>query len=643
MYNNVLTAALPLVVGLLLAPGTMRGAEADSTIVSGGSIDDVVVTGTRQATSLSHLPMNVTVVSRNQLTEYFQQSVLPTLTQEVPGLFVSSRGVMGYGISGGGSGSINLRGLSGGSRVLVLVDGHPQYANIFDHPIGDAYQTMMADRIEVVSGPASVLYGSNAMGGVVNIVTRKMHEDGVRTSINLGAGSYGSVQTEVSNQVRRGRFSSTVAAQYSRSDNHRPRMGFEQYGGYVNLGYDANEHLTASLSADVTHFNASHPGTMASPLYEADQYITRGVVNASVRNHYDGLDGAVMLYTNFGRHKINDGYGPNSNGNQPRANLFRSKDALTGVSFYQTASLFEGNHLTFGADYQHIYGYAYNTSRADGAVLPTNFVDGGTGKSYRNEWAAYVDLRQELTTWLTADAGMRYDWQNVSGGEWVPQVGVVVRPAGNSQLKLTAAKGFRNPSMMELYFYGNSQRGVQMGNEELKAERMWNYELLWQQSVGSFSYKASVFYLKADNIIATGVKPDGKQGRVNTGAFENAGYELQASYRVSNHLSVSANRSYIHQQEGREQVGTPEYVDYLGIRWQQGRFGVNAGTQHVSRLYTGSDFQTFTLLNATLTYSPLDLMKLWVRGENLMRQEYEIMDGYPMPRATFMAGVNVEF
>ena len=622
-------------MGMLLAPVTAGAAEADSTIVSGGSINDIVVTGTRQATTLSHLPMNVTVVNRAQLTENFQQSVLPTLTQEVPGLFISSRGVMGYGISGGGSGSLNLRGLSGGSRVLVLIDGHPQYANIFDHPIGDAYQTMMTDRVEVVSGPASVLYGSNAMGGVVNIVTRKMHEDGVRTSVNLGAGSYGSIQSEVSNQVREGKFSSTVAAQYSRSDNHRPHMGFEQYGGYLNLGYDISENLTTRVSTDITHFNASQPGSLSSPLLEADQYITRGVVNASLQNHFDGIDGTLMVYSNFGRHKINDGYGPNSNNNQPRANLFRSKDALTGVSFFETIQLFEGNHTTVGADYQHIYGNAYNTSRADGSKVPTNYM-AGTGKSYRNEWAGYVDFRQDLTPWLTADAGVRYDWQNVSGGEWVPQFGLALRPFGEGLLKLTASKGFRNPSMMELYFYGTN------GNVELEAERMWNYELSWQQTIGSFSYKANVFYLKADNLVGMGIKPDGKPGRINTGSFENSGFEVQANYRIGRHFSVHDNLSYVHQQDGKEQIGTPKYVNYLGARWQQGRFGANAGLQYVNHLYTGADEQTFTLLNATVTYSPVDDIKLWVRGENLIREKYEIMAGYPMPRATFMAGVNLD-
>ena len=109
---------------------------------------------------------------------------------------------MGYGVSGGAAGGISLRGLSGGSaRLMVLIDGHPQYAGIFGHPISDAYQSLLADRVEVLRGPASVLYGSNAMGGVINIVTRKMHEDGVRTDLHAGYGSYNTLETELTNRI----------------------------------------------------------------------------------------------------------------------------------------------------------------------------------------------------------------------------------------------------------------------------------------------------------------------------------------------------------------------------------------------------------------------------------------------------------
>ena len=161
----------------------------------------------------------------------------PLLTEQVPGLFVTSRGVMGYGVSNGAAGSISLRGLSGGSgRLMVLIDGHPQYAGIFGHPIADACQSFLAERVEVLRGPASVLYGSNAMGGVVNIVTRRMDSDGMKTNLRAGYGSYNTLESEVTNRIRKGRFSSVVSGSYNRTDQHRSDMGFEQYGGYARVG-----------------------------------------------------------------------------------------------------------------------------------------------------------------------------------------------------------------------------------------------------------------------------------------------------------------------------------------------------------------------------------------------------------------------
>ena len=122
--------------------------------------------------------------------------MLPALTEQVPGLFGTSRGVMGVWRIYRCSRRLSLRGMSGSAQMLVLIDGHPQYMGLFGHPISDAYQTMLAERVEVLRGPASVLYGSNAMGGVINIVTRKMQEDGVKTNINLGGGSYGTALAE---------------------------------------------------------------------------------------------------------------------------------------------------------------------------------------------------------------------------------------------------------------------------------------------------------------------------------------------------------------------------------------------------------------------------------------------------------------
>jgi iron complex outermembrane receptor protein len=471
------------------------------------------------------------------------------------------------------------------------------------------------------------------MGGVLNIVTRKAEQDGVRTDINLGAGSWGTIQAEASNQVRSGGFSSTVAAQYQRSDNHRPRMGFEQYGGYLKLAYDISRHWNAYVDAHITHFNASNPGSVSSPVYEQDQWITRGVVSAAVENHYGRTSGAVSLYTNFGRHKIDDG---TANPSAPTARYFRSKDALTGVSLYQSAQFFAGNNLTVGFDYMHIYGDAYYTSKATGEELETQ--NKQSAVSYRNEVAGYADLRQDLARWLTLDAGVRVDYHSVSGTEWIPQAGVIVRPIRTGEIKAMFSKGFRNPTMRELYLYPPS-------NTDLRPERILNYELSWKHRVeGGFTYGANIFYIKGDNLIQQ-LMVSGRPRLVNTGEIENWGIEAEARLPLGRHFHVRANASKLHMKN--KVVGAPEYLTHLGGEFRRGRWYASLGLQYVANLYTSvgttETTEDFWLLDASVTFRASKVLSLWARGENLLAQNYEINLGYPMPRATFMGGLSVRF
>jgi len=624
--KKILLAAL---CGLMASTGMAQ--TADSLALLG----EVVITGTRNVTDVRHLPMTVTVIDREMLSEQHQTSVLPTIMKEVPGLFVTSRSMMGYGVSTGAAGGINLRGITGGAgQLMVLIDGHPQYQGIYGHPISDSYQTLMAERVEVLRGPASVLYGSNAMGGVVNIVTRfpQVHE-GSTTNVTLGAGSYGTVQAEASNRIRSGKFSSTLAGQYNRTDNHRPRMGFEQYGGYMKLGYDLNDHWNAYVDANITHFNASYPGSTDKPMFDADQWITRGVVSAAIENHYGKTSGALSVYSNFGRHKIDDG---TTDPTKPTARYFRSKDALTGVSWYQSTQLFEGNRLTVGIDYQHIYGNAYYTSKETGEVLDTP--NKQSGKSYRNEIAGYVDFRQDLLSWLTVDVGARVDHHSITGTELVPQAGLVVRPIRTGEIKAMASKGFRNPTMREMYLYPPS-------NTDLEPERLWNYELSWRHRMNArFTYGANLFYIKGDNMIQT-MQVDGKPRNVNTGEIENWGFEVEMKYYVGRYFSIRANSAYLHMKN--KIVAAPESTAYVGIDFHKDKWRATLGLQEIENLYTAvgatETKESFYLLDASVTYALTDNISLWARGENLLAQKYEINLGYPMPRATFMGGISVSF
>lgn len=511
----------------------------DSTKVARSyAINEVVVTGTRSETDVRHLPMTVSVVGRPQLEASQQTSVLPVLNSQVPGFFSTSRGVMGYGVATGASGQMSLRGIGGPAQaglpttgLLVLIDGHPQYMGLMGHPIADAYQTMMAERVEVLRGPASVLYGSNAMGGVINIVTRKMQEDGIRTNINIGAGSYGSIQTEATNRIRKGRFSSTVTASYNRTDGHRADMAFEQYGGYAKLGYDFTDNWKVWGDVNVTRFNATNPGSVMKPYIDNDQRITRGMTSFALENYYEKTSGALSFFYNWGDHWINDGYQP---GGEPLQYRFNSNDQMLGVSWYQSVQLFQGNRLTVGADYFHFGGEAWN-----------QFFDGHRETSANkslNEVAGYVDFRQDIAAWLTLDAGARVDYHSQTGTEFIPQVGLAFHLPENAEIKAMASKGFRNPTIREMYMFPPQ-------NPDLKPEKLWNYELSFSQRLmdNRLSYGLNVFYINGENLIIRLPNPNGSgMLNQNSGEIENWGAEANVGYQFNPVWSVMANYSWLH-------------------------------------------------------------------------------------------------
>ena len=600
-------------------------------------IGEVVVTGTRNETDVRHLSQTVSVVNRSKISQALQPSLLPVLTEQIPGLFVTSRGVMGYGVSGGAAGSISLRGLSGGTaRLMVMIDGHPQYAGIFGHPIADAYQSFLAERVEVLRGPASVLYGSNAMGGVVNIVTRKMQEDGVKTNLRAGYGSYNTLETELTNRIRKGRFSSIVSGSYNRTDGHRADMGFEQYGGYAKLGYEMTDNWNLRGDVNVTHFNASYPGPVDAPLLDGDQRITRGMTSFAVENRYEKTSGAVSFFYNWGNHWINDGYTPSA-GEGPQDDRFNSRDNMMGVSLYQSTQFFKGNRITLGFDWFRYGGHAWSEYVSGENIGTTSeLVD-----KHEDELAGYIDFRQDIGSWLTFNAGLRADHHSRVGLEWVPQAGLAFHLPHTIELKASASKGFRYPILREMYMFPPQ-------NPDLQPESMWNYELAFSQRLmeGRLTYGVNLFYIDGKNLIQTLPNPNGSgMLNQNSGEIENTGVEIQAAYRINRQWSVDGNYSFLHMEN--PVIAAPEHKLYAGANFSHRRWNVSTGIQYVEGLYTSvgenENKENFVLWNLRASFRACKWLDIWARGENLLAQKYEINAGYPMPGATVMAGFNLSF
>ncbi len=624
MNRKILTLTALLTATLLTATAQQRDTLTISQRIH--SIDEVVVTGSRTKSDARLLPMTISVVDRNHIEHDNRPSLLPTLVEQVPGLFVTSRGVMGYGVSTGAAGGMSIRGIGGSptTGVMVLIDGHPQYMGLMGHPIADAYLAPLAERVEVVRGPASVLYGSNAMGGVMNIITRKMTEDGVRTDLQAGFGSYNTLQSSLTNRIRKGRFTSTITGNYDRSDGHRENMGFEQYGGSARLGLKIAEEWSLDGNVNITHFNASNPGTVSAPIIDNDSRITRGAASLALSNDFGNSSGALSLFYNWGRHHINDGY---SAGESSLDSRFHSQDMMAGVSWHQTATLFEGNRLTVGFDYQHFGGKAENRY-TDGST-PSPITD----KKLHNV-AVYIDLHQRLTRWLTLDAGARWDNNSQVGGEWIPQAGISIQLPRDMQLKAVVAKGFRFPTIREMYMFPPQ-------NPDLKPERLWSYELSLHQRLNRVSYGINIYYIDGENMIRT-LPIDGRPMNVNTGRTENYGIEGEVTWRITNTIGLTANYSYLHMRY--PVVAAPEHKLYGAVNYTQGRWSLSTGLQMVRGLVTQSSplaKENFLLWNANASLRASERISLYLRGENLLGQSYEINAGYPMPRATVSGGVKL--
>jgi len=580
-------------------------------------IEEVVVTGSRVEVARKNVPLTVSTISRSEIEMSNETAVLPVLSHRIPGMFVTERGVTGFGVATGSAGQINMRGIGGtapNTQVLVLIDGHPQYQGIFGHPLPDAYVSSDVEKVEVIRGPGSILYGSNAMAGVINIITKKQTREGFSGNARLSYGSYNTQKYMASGGYKAGKFNVYASINHNRTDGHRDTSEFKIVNGYVKAGYDISKHFSLMADMSIADFTSQDPGPVFNPAYFGID-IRRGKASVSLKNRFDNTEGGLIAFYNFGNHDLSDGW--------------VSDDYHTGISIYQGFSLFTGNKITLGADYKEVAGIG---SKGMGA----------------NEWqkasdiSGYTYIQQSLFEKLTLSAGLRLENSSIFGTELVPQTGFSYYPSNNTTFKGSVSKGFRSPSLMELYLYAP--------NPELEPEYIINYEIGVSQRIPDRKIEAelTVFYINAENIIQVmpNDNPPPPEKRYNVGTFNNKGIELEVNWMASERLSFSSNYSFL--DLDRPRLAAPRNQFYLEGTYSLNKLRANLALQQISGLYTslsnpGAFEENYTLLNAMVSYKLNKSVEFYVSGKNLLDQEYAINFGYPMPGITLFSGVNLSF
>jgi outer membrane receptor protein involved in Fe transport len=292
----------------------------------------------------------------------------------------------------------------------------------------------------------------------------------------------------------------------------------------------------------------------------------------------------------------------------------------------QSVSPWQGSVFTLGLDHKWYGGQASRTNN------PNFHLD----KTFR-ETAVYLLGRQNLLgDCLTLDAGIRLDMQSLFGNEWVPRLGLSYKPVESSILKLSAAKGFRNPTMRELY--------VNLANGDLQPERMMNYEVSFTQLSPNKRFKGemAVYLSKGENMIQT-VVIAGVPKYFNTGTFSNKGFEAALQYRFPFALNLFANYSYIHCE--KPILATPEHQFNVGAEYRPGKLSLTANLQQVQNYYLNVSNtpvkENFTLLDAKIGYQLTKQVSIFCKGENLLDKAYAMTFNYPMPGATVMTGLKM--
>lgn len=612
-------------LSVTLLSAAMIAASADTALVH-DPIGEVVVTGTNDAVTKNLLPYTVSVIGSRQLEASADTKVLSIISGEVPSLFVTQRGVLGFGVSTGGSGHIKLRGVGGNraSAVLMMVDGQPQFAGIYSHQIADFYSKEYVERVEVLRGPGSVLYGSNAMAGVINVITRQPHHDGVHTTMSVRGGSYNTWQAAATNTVCIGKFSSLLSGGYDHTDGTAEGFSFHQAYGYGKLGYEFSQHWQGVADYTITNFKGNDPlyprieDSESTDTYH--QSVTRGEASLTAVNRYGSMtNGSVRAYYSYGNHFIDD----------PRH--FHSTDDRFGIMAFQNFNPWADGSWTVGFDFDRYTGripVSGGRPHTPGSLSTLE-------RRHIVEYSPYITASQGL--WhniLTLNAGVRLAMSDMFHSQWVPQAGFALNPGAEWTIKASMAKGYRNPSFRELYLY-------RMANPDLQPEQMVNYEVSINKSFGSmFTASITGYFTRGSQMIQTV-----RAKNMNTGKFYNKGIEVTMLSRPVSSLTLRATYSYLH---SSLQLLTcaPRHQYYIGADWTPIKpLQISAGIKGVGRMLADEDMplQSYATLNLNTSYSVNRFVTLTLSLENITCARYTIVPGYEMPGITAMGGLKVNF
>jgi iron complex outermembrane receptor protein len=542
------------------------------------------------------------------------RTVFDAVDRVVPGAFVTRRGVMGYGISTNGTGAVSIRGIgeSPNTEVLIVVDGRPDYQGMMGHPLPDFYSLSDVGSVTVTEGPASVLYGSNAMGGVVEIRNWEPPE-GMTTRLAAGFGSYNTGQYNLTHGVhfRRGFYSVNAGVAHTSGD--RPSSAFRDQDGTVTAGYDLAPTWKASVEGRYGHFHVEDPGPVNAPLSDSYSNVGRGGFSANLDNATGRTWGYARVFSSYGNHYITDG--------------FRSTDRTTGVRLDQNVVLAPQLTLELGSDVVDYGGKAHD------AIRHYDY-----GQHYITTEAGFMRAQWDATHLLRLHSGVRYENNSQFGSIAAPEVGLSFKLADGYAVSAEVGKGYRNPTIRELYLFPAP-------NPLLQPEHLWNYQVSLQaHPVRSLSTTVAAYYADLSNLVVTTGRWPNMQ-LLNAGGVLNRGIEATGRWRVQKRVTLQSGYAYLRSTNLAPYLPARKFTYNIDV--DAGRAFITFGGASIGRRWGDSqrtqDLGAYTLGTLKLTVPVTRTWRLFMMVDNLFDRNYVVVPGYPMPGVMANGGMTVGF
>lgn len=626
---------------------------AGTTLVWGGTafaqedlqefaLEDMVVTATRTESKVVDVPVNTTVISAEKIADRHYLDVADAL-KDVPGANVLDTGVGAYE---------KKVVLNGDERVLVLVDGKRVNIDMgtmsrASYDLNQMPDVSLIERIEVVKGHGGALYGSDAVGGVINIITKKMdHSYG---KVSMGFGSHQARDAKAMYTIKEGKTGVMVAAS-------KYKQGYHEYK-------DAKTEANKRWPAASTYENEKVSVKLSQELSETS--------NLELGYDFSKFEGVRSYSTkaksaSFSNKKTNDFYAKYdwtvNDKDQGFIQLYRNKyDYYNAGDMYETDTGFEAQqNITLSDNNRLVVGASYRKAKALNATSYT------AEKSINNK-AVFVSDQWEFAPSWTLDAGVRYDKHSTAGSKTTWSAGLNKKFDENSHAYFNWGQVFKAPTLDDLYYYSyyyndkNNNTYESYGNPNLKPEKGDTWTIGYGTKIADkTSVNISYFQSKLEDAIDwdTTYSDNGSVSIArNVDKQKKNGMELSVGHELNDNWDLEASYTYIRVKNNNHGNGYVRDANYIpnmyrfGVRYHDDLWNADlflrGGSGADKSAYVDSKYMT---LDMSVAYKATKDLSFYAKGYNLFNKAYAESAGvnggtytYPAQGRRFIIGAEYTF